>query len=87
MLKVGRKVRIRKDLESGAHYPFANGERLMYFNSEMSVFKGKVVTIDGCTGENSIYTIKEDDGEWAWVESMFDIDNSLTVEIIRKRGK
>lgn len=54
----------------------------------MEKFKGKIVTIVDYIDGDDIYVIKEDNKEWAWVESMFEtMDNSYTIEKIRKRGK
>lgn len=91
MLKVGSKVRVKRNLKSGNHYsyhPLWHGTSSMYFNEEMEKFKGKIVTIVEYMDGDDIYIIKEDNQEWAWVESMFEtMDNSYTIEIIRKRGK
>lgn len=62
--KVGDKVRIREDLSED----MLHGE--LYAIDQMLDYRGKVVTIkDVC---KYCYLIKEDHGEWAWTDEMFE---------------
>jgi hypothetical protein len=69
-LKVGMRVRIKPDIPVGENSGSGHSQ---YFNSDMKIYLGKVVTIKyvanrgGC--DNSI---KEDDGSWSWHEDWFE---------------
>lgn len=60
--KVGDKVRVREDLEVG----FSYGE--WAFNSSMTVFRGKELTVDKVYGE--CYQVKEN--HWYWTDEMLE---------------
>ena len=68
--KIGDKVRVRDDLELDEWYSMSNHNFSDFVNSEMIMFKGKEVTIsdDNFYG---MYRIKEDNGDWCWVDEMF----------------
>lgn len=59
--KIGDKVRVREDIETGTTY------KGCYFNSLMSTQRGKVVTIEEV--DEPFYYIKE--VEYVWAEEMF----------------
>lgn len=65
-LKVGQKIRIRKDLILGTFY----GEDSLV--EEMTRFLGKIVTIREIYGGESEFSIKEDNGEWGWTPEMIE---------------
>ena len=64
--KVGDKVRVREDLSMNKKYDDC------YFNSSMTVFLGKTVTICKVRKDINRYKIKEDDMIWVWTDSMFE---------------
>ena len=64
--KVGDKVKVREDLSTWEEYD--NG---CCFNSSMTVFLGKTVTIFGVREDINRYQIEEDYGTWNWTDSMF----------------
>lgn len=68
--KIGDKVRVRDDLELDKWYSMSNHNFSDFVNSEMIMFKGKEVTTsdDNFYG---MYRIKEDNGDWCWVDEMF----------------
>ena len=65
--KVGDKVKVREDLSTWEEYD--NG---CCFNSSMTVFLGKTVTICGVREDINRYIIEEDYGTWNWTDSMFE---------------
>ena len=65
--KVGDKVKVREDLSTWEEYD--NG---CCFNSSMTVFLGKTVTICGVREDINRYIIEEDYGTWNWADSMFE---------------
>lgn len=65
--KVGNKVRVREDLSTWEEYD--NG---CLFNSSMTVFLGKTVTICEVREDINRYKIEEDYGTWNWTDSMFE---------------
>lgn len=72
--KVGDRVRVRSDLETGAPY----GDWL--FSSGMNDYKGKVVTISE-TYQNK-YRVREDKERWVWTDEMLEglVEDELTAE-------
>ena len=65
--KVGDKVRVRENLSAWEEYD--NG---CCFNSSMTVFLGKTVTIFDVREDINRYQIEEDHGTWNWTDSMFE---------------
>lgn len=65
--KVGDKVKVREDLSTWEEYD--NG---CCFNSSMTVFLGKTVTICRVREDINRYIIEEDYGTWNWTDSMFE---------------
>lgn len=65
--KVGDKVRVREDLFTWEEYD--NG---CLFNSSMTVFLGKTVTICKVREDINRYKIEEDYETWNWTDSMFE---------------
>lgn len=65
--KVGDKVKVREDLSTWEEYD--NG---CCFNSSMTVFLGKTVTICRVRQDINRYIIEEDYGTWNWTDSMFE---------------
>lgn len=67
--KIGDKVKIREDLESGKHY---GG---VYCNTEMvEDWAGKIATITGIkiTSGTQVYEIADDEYKYFWSAEMFD---------------
>ena len=66
--KVGDKVRIRSDLETGKRY----GDNS--FATSMEQFKGKLVTIIDivCFMDKTFYNIKEDTMNFFWTDEMLE---------------
>ena len=62
--KIGDKVTVRKDLESGESY------ENITFNKRMEKYRGLTGTISDIFGK--YYRIKEDKSEWFWVKEMFE---------------
>lgn len=69
-LKVGDKVRIKKDLEVKMYYS-KNEKKPNMVMPDMKSHKGKIATITGIKGFNDI-RIDLDGGHWGWVDSMFE---------------
>lgn len=65
--KVGDKVRVRENLSTWEEYD--NG---CCFNSSMTVFLGKTVTICLVSEGINRYKIEEDGMKWNWADSMFE---------------
>ena len=65
--KVGDKVRVRENLSTWEEYD--NG---CCFNSSMTVFLGKTVTICLVREDINRYKIEEDGMKWNWADSMFE---------------
>ena len=65
--KVGDKVRVRENLSTWEEYD--NG---CCFNSSMTVFLGKTVTICLVSEYTNRYKIEEDGMKWNWTDSMFE---------------
>lgn len=63
-LKVGDKVKIRKDLCAYERYGTQT------FVDSMNKYKGEIVTIEGVNYGG--YEIKEDNGIWCWTKEMFE---------------
>lgn len=63
--KVGDRVKVLKYL---IHCNLYDGA---YFFEDMDRYEGKIVTIDKID-EFGKYRIKEDNGEWAWTDGMFE---------------
>jgi hypothetical protein len=81
-LKVGTKVKIRKDLVPGEDYEDCQ------FTDEMNKFKGKIVTIksiDIVYGDYKYY-IEEDEEGWSWTFTMFESTESVqTLDDLKAR--
>lgn len=69
--KVGDKVRVIRNGESGKTYYMENGNENNSMVNEMLEFCGKVVEISEIT-ERGQYKIKELPGYWQWVDEMFE---------------
>ena len=65
--KVGDKVKIREDLIIGKEY-----DDDTFFNDEMSQYKGKIAVITDIAIAENYYEIDLDNGEWAWIDEMFE---------------
>ncbi len=77
--KVGDKVRVRKDLTTGAEYPMQSGEKYGYdpgVNEAMETYRGQIMTIDRqiC----GVYMLCEDNHYWSWTDTMFETRKRLT---------
>ncbi len=66
MIKIGDKVKIRKDLKDDELY----GKEI-FVGIYMGKLKGKTVTISRI--ESPFYRIKEDDDYWNWTKEMFEL--------------
>ena len=71
---VGSRVRVRKDLKYREYYTMEDGIRGDCVTKDMLEFCGKVVTISYADGK---YKIKEDGGEFWWVDGMFGTSRCL----------
>ena len=67
--RVGSRVRVRKDLKYSEYYPMEDGIAGDCVTEAMLELCGKVVTISYADEK---YKVKEDDGEFWWVDGMFD---------------
>lgn len=72
--KIGSRVRVRKDIECHRYYLMEDGIAEDCVVKEMLKFRGKVVTISYAGGK---YKIKEDGGNFWWVDGMFDTSKCL----------
>lgn len=75
--KVGQKVRIRKDLTSGAEYPMQSGSRCGWdpgVNEDMETHRGQFMTIDRqiC----GVYALCGD--SHYWTDTMFEAPKPFT---------
>lgn len=72
--KVGQKVRIKENIEVGSH-----SSRNVYFATEMSSYKGIIVTIKKVNefSEEYQYRIVDDSGKWLWDEEWFEPINEV----------
>ena len=80
--KVGDKVRVIPDLNTGVIYPYIrNGtdHLTMDVNSDMARLAGQMVTIDSVQ-TRGVYYIRECDGT-SWVESMFVDEKKIIVNV------
>lgn len=68
---VGDRVKVRNDLKIDEAHSGDNGNYKDSFVSDMSNYTGKVVTISEVISEGR-YSIEEDEGDWNWVDDMFD---------------
>ena len=67
--KIGDKVRIRHDLESGVRYPYIGGS--LFCSDIMTKYKGMVATIAKTKSNYGVYEI-DLDFQWDyWCEDMF----------------
>lgn len=73
--KKGDIVKIKEHMSQKDYFPVG-------WNFEMEKYLGKVVTIVNVTVTSTAtyYRIKEDNGRWSWVSSMF---VSVTKEMLR----
>lgn len=62
--QVGDKVTIKDTINAGELY------RGIYFNSDMNIYRGRVLTIKSVNG--SIVRIEEDGDAWTWTKEMFE---------------
>lgn len=74
--KVGSRVRVRKDIEDHEYYLMEDGETEDCVVEDMLKFRGKIVTISYADGK---YKIKEDKGNFWWVDGMFGTSKCLMV--------
>ena len=68
-LKVGDKVRVRKDLRLGS-YKSSDGFSTNSIVSAMTIHKGKIATITEING--NCIRIDLDNGKWGWIDTMFE---------------
>lgn len=68
-LKVGDKVRVRKDLRLGS-YKSRDGFSSNTIVSDMTIHKGKIATITEIKGND--IRIDLDNGKWGWIDTMFE---------------
>ena len=71
---VGSRVHVRKDIKCNEYYLMENGIAEDCVTKEMLKFRGKVVTISYADGK---YKIKEDGGDFWWVDGMFDTSKCI----------
>lgn len=77
-LKVGDKVRVKKDLVGDNYY----GEDRLYFNSEMEVLRGKVFTVKYYNCNNFHYML-EGAGGWDFNEAMLEpVDDIMPEKLV-----
>lgn len=85
-LKVGDKVRIRKDLECGKYYKSSNTFWRNVFAPDMDKYKGRVAIIKEIETSGSTagdIRIDLDNGQWGWIDAMFeDIKEEKVNEVI-----
>ena len=65
--KVGDRVKIKEDLVAGRQY-----DDDTTFTDEMSQYKGKTAVITRIDIFEQFYEIDLDNGEWAWIDEMFE---------------
>lgn len=75
-LKVGDKVRVKESLKNNMRYGTNT------FVSDMSKYKGQVVTITKCMSFGE-YRIEEDDERWNWTKEMFEPVPSFGKHLLR----
>jgi ribosomal protein L19 len=73
-LKIGDKVRVKTNLESGKRYGVNS------FVGKMEKYKGKVATIVGHTGSGN-YELDVDGGDWGWTREMLEDVSEPVVEV------
>ena len=74
--KVGDRVKVKKDLVTGKAY----GKDI--FIDAMEKYKGKIVIIKAVFTYS--YAIKEDRGNWAWTDEMFEDKKEYTYEDLKE---
>ena len=73
-LKLGQKVRVKKDLKVNGVY---NNH---FFFEEMRKFKGEIVTIKKITIRGNLFLIEEDEMGIVWTKDMFEAEVQQVIE-------
>ena len=74
--RVGSRVRVRKDIKDRKYYLMDDGVTEDCVVEDMLKFRDKIVTISYADGK---YKIKEDGGDFWWVDGMFGQSKCLMV--------